>query len=161
MIEAVNSVISNATSLRQSAEQVASARSLAANPERLQEVPQAPYISPFVHVDLNFDTAVLQIRDSDTGDVVNQFPSESTLRASQRAKLAQDSRAAQVAEEATQKLMIGAGQDEGKNTAQVAETTGVSKPESSVNPVAVQAVAAFEAGAQSAQSGSEEVSVLA
>lgn len=158
MIEAVNSVISSAPMLRQSAEQVDAARSFAANPERLQELPRAPYISPFVHVDLTFDTAVLQIRDSDTGDVVNQFPSESTLKASQRAKLAQQAQVSQAAEEATEKLTVGPGQSDGSE--QVAES-GTGSPELSSNPVAVQAVAAFEAGAQSAQVGSEQISMLA
>lgn len=158
MIEAVNSVISSAPVLRQSAEQVDAARSFAANPERLQELPQAPYISPFVHVDLNFDTAVLQIRDSDTGDVLNQFPSESALKASQSAKLAQEAKLDQIADEATEKLTIGSGQQ--TEAGEIAEPSAVSSGSSS-NPVAAQAVAAFEAGAQSAQVGSDQISVLA
>ncbi len=89
MIEAVNSVISNAPLLRGSAEQVNSARS--ATPERVSNGPQAPFVSPFIAVDLNHNTAVLQIRDSDTGDVVRQFPSDSTLQARQRAASLADS----------------------------------------------------------------------
>mgnify|MGYP000642751820 CR=1 FL=1 len=87
MIEAVNSVLSNAQFLRESAGKADAARSLAANPERTQEIaaPKAPYISPYISVDVNFDTAVLQIRDSNTGDVVNQYPSESRLQQRQRA----------------------------------------------------------------------------
>ncbi len=158
MIEAVNSVISSTPVLRQSAEQVDAARSFAANPERLQELPQAPYISPFVHVDLNFDTAVLQIRDSDTGDVVNQFPSESALKASQSAKLAQEAKLSQIAEEATEKLTIGSGHQ--AETGQAVESS-VKSSDSLSNPIAAQAVAAFEAGAQSAQVGSDQISVLA
>ncbi|MGB4107103.1 MAG: hypothetical protein WBK55_04835 [Alphaproteobacteria bacterium] len=79
MIEAVNAVVANASLLRGSAEQASAARSLAANPERVQEVIQAPYVSPFIYVDVNYDKAVLQIRDSDTGDVLKQFPSEQTM----------------------------------------------------------------------------------
>ncbi len=94
MLEAVNSVIANASVLRQQGEQAAvsgSAVSLnqsasgAASPEPLR----APYISPYVHMDLNYDVAVLQLRDSDTGDVLRQIPSETRLQADQRAKSAE------------------------------------------------------------------------
>lgn len=81
MIEAVNAVVSNAPLLRGNTEQ--SAVAVAANPGRVQEaasLPQAPYVSPYVFVDVNYDKAVLQIRDGDTGDVVRQFPSETALR---------------------------------------------------------------------------------
>ncbi len=84
MIEAVNAVISNATFLRGNAEQVSVARSFTADAlavETVARVPLAPYISPYVSVDTRFDTAVLQLRDSETGDVVQQFPTEPTLRA--------------------------------------------------------------------------------
>jgi hypothetical protein len=92
MIEAVNAVVANASLLRGSAEQASVARSFAANPARVQEVIQAPYVSPFIYVDVNYDKAVLQIRDSDTGDVLKQFPSEQTMAI--RSRIAQ-SQAAQ------------------------------------------------------------------
>jgi FlaG protein len=92
MIEAVNAVVANASLLRGSAEQASAARSFAANPARVQEVIQAPYVSPFIYVDVNYDKAVLQIRDSDTGDVLKQFPSEQTMAI--RSRIAQ-SQAAQ------------------------------------------------------------------
>lgn len=79
MIEAVNSVIANANVLRGSAEQASAARSYAANPERIQEVVQAPYVSPYIYMNVDYNKAVLQIRDSDTGDVLKQFPSEASL----------------------------------------------------------------------------------
>ena len=47
MIEAVNAVVANASLLRGAAEQASVARSLTANPERVQEVARAPYVSPF------------------------------------------------------------------------------------------------------------------
>jgi len=81
MLEAVNSVVSNASLLRGQAEQTSAARSLAANPERVQVVPQAPYISPYIHVDVNFDTAVLALRDRDTGDFLTTIPSDARLQA--------------------------------------------------------------------------------
>ncbi len=88
MIEAVNSVLSNAVLARGSAEQQSVARSFAANPEKVQEVAQAPFVSPYISVNVNYNKAVLQIRDGDTGDVVRQFPSESQLEAYRKAQAA-------------------------------------------------------------------------
>lgn len=86
-IEAVNSVLSNAPYTRAVAEQQSVANSYAANPERVQQaVLQAPYLSLYIKVDVNFDKAILQIRDGDTGDVVRQIPSEAQLEAYRRAQ---------------------------------------------------------------------------
>jgi hypothetical protein len=81
MIEAVNSVLANASLSRGSAVQASSAANV--QQQSVAELPKAPYISPYIAVDYNFDKAVIQIRDSDTGDILNQFPSESRLRALQ------------------------------------------------------------------------------
>lgn len=88
MIEAVNSVLSNAAYTKSAIEQQSVAQSFAANPDRIQVAPQAPYISPYVHMDINFDKAVLQLRDSETGDVVRQIPTEGQLEAYKRAQAA-------------------------------------------------------------------------
>jgi hypothetical protein len=88
MIEAVNSVLSNAAYTKTAIEQQSVAQSYAANPDRIQVAPQAPYISPYVHMDINFDKAVLQLRDSETGDVVRQIPTEGQLEAYKRAQAA-------------------------------------------------------------------------
>ncbi len=82
MIEAVNSVISNAPILRAASVQIDSSQVAAAAevaPSGEQPVPQAPYVSPYIRVDNDYNKAVLQIRDSDTGDVIRQFPSETRL----------------------------------------------------------------------------------
>lgn len=87
MIEAVNSVLSNAPYTKAVVEQQSVARSFAANPARVQEASiRAPYISLYIKMDTNFDKAILQIRDSDTGDVVRQIPTESQLEAYRRAQ---------------------------------------------------------------------------
>ena len=86
MIEAVNSVLSNVALTRAAAQTQSVVNSFAANPERVQEIAKAPYVSPYISMDVNYDRAVLQIRDSDTGDVVRQFPSESQLEAYRRAQ---------------------------------------------------------------------------
>ena len=81
-IEAVNSVLSNAASTRGVVEQQSTTRSLSANPERTQEAAaRTPYVSPYISIDRSSNRAVLQIRDSDTGDVVRQFPTEGQLKA--------------------------------------------------------------------------------
>ncbi|MGZ9109358.1 MAG: hypothetical protein ACXW4B_11130 [Micavibrio sp.] len=89
MLEAVNSVLSNAPLVRAQAEQQSTARSLAANPEQVQVVPQAPYISPYIKMDINYDKAIILIRDADTGDTVRQIPSEPALEAARRQIAAQ------------------------------------------------------------------------
>ncbi len=86
-IEAVNSVLSNAPYTRAVAEQASVAKSLAANPNRVQEVAQQPrYLSLYLKMDVNFDKAILLMRDGDTGDVVRQIPTESQLEAYKRAQ---------------------------------------------------------------------------
>ena len=82
MIEAVNSSIANAAVLRGNAEQLsAPARTDVAPVSENEPVsPQlAPYVSPYISVDRDRG-AVIQIRDSDTGDVLKEFPSEVTSR---------------------------------------------------------------------------------
>jgi hypothetical protein len=87
MLEAVNSVLSNASYTRAAAVQQSVVNSYAANPARVQQAPlQAPYISLYIKVDNNFDRAILQIRDNQTGDVVRQIPTESQLEAYRRAQ---------------------------------------------------------------------------
>lgn len=89
MLEAVNSTLSNAPLVRVTAEQQSTARSLTANPEKVQLASQAPYISPYIQVDVNYDKAVILIRDRDTGDAVRQIPSEPALEAARRQIAAQ------------------------------------------------------------------------
>lgn len=87
MIEAVNSVLQNAQMVRASAVQMSTADSMAANPDQVQKVaamPQAPYVSPYIHVDVNYNKAVLQLRNGETGDVEDQFPSQTALEAQAR-----------------------------------------------------------------------------
>lgn len=86
MIEAVNSVVANASLIRVSAEQIDVARSDEAREPAA--TPQAPYISPYISVDQTANVAVIQIRDSETGDVLTQFPSESRIQARQELEAA-------------------------------------------------------------------------
>ena len=87
MLEAVNSVLSNAQYTRAVVEQQSVSNSYAANPERIQQAStQAPYLSLYIKVDTNFGKAILQIRDNESGDVLRQIPTESQLEAYRRAQ---------------------------------------------------------------------------
>lgn len=91
MIEAVNSVIASSTVARTSVAQAEAARSASANPARIQEAAgttQAPFLSMSIFMDVNFDQAVIRLRDSETGDVLSQIPSEGRLEARQREQVA-------------------------------------------------------------------------
>ena len=102
MIEAVNSVLSNAPYTKAVVEQQSVARSFAANPSRVQEASiQAPYLSLYIKVDTNFDKAILQIRDNENGDVLRQIPTESQLEAYRRAQTSNSVRPATVEPEAS------------------------------------------------------------
>lgn len=84
MIEAVKSTLAAAPVLQRGLEQASNARSFAANPDKVQEVVEAPYVSPNVRVDNNAKIAILEFRDSVTGDVLAQIPSEAQLEAYKR-----------------------------------------------------------------------------
>lgn len=157
MLEAVNSVVSNAPLLRAQTGATDVARSFAANPGRIQEIPQAPFVSPYIHLDVNYDKAVLQIRDGETGDVTRQFPSEQRLqevRAQQRRIQTQNLQPSESRSEPAP-----AQGDSGQS----AGPTFVSSPEPQVSDVHVheaqaptqQQIAAYASGAQTAapQSG--------
>lgn len=90
MIESSNSITINTAQLRGGAEQVSSAQSLMSkiSTQPVSDAPKAPYISPYIALDYNYDRAVLQIRDSETGDVVQQFPTESRLAELRRSQQA-------------------------------------------------------------------------
>ena len=98
MLESVTSTVSSAAALRAAPARSGTAQLGEASPTDFsQSVAQRtgiPFISPFVVFDNNFDEAIIQIRDSATGDVVNQFPSEQTLARRQ----IEEQRAAQRAE---------------------------------------------------------------
>lgn len=90
MIEAVKSTLAAAPVLQRGLEQASNARSFAANPDRVQEAVEAPYVSPNVRVDNNAKIAILEFRDSVTGDVLTQIPSEAQLEAYKRRQIKQD-----------------------------------------------------------------------
>ena len=89
MIEALNSVVSNASAIRIASDQidVSRASSGSARSGGAPSSPSAPFISPYISVNYNYNEAVIQIRDSNTGDVVDQFPSEARLEQIRRQEI--------------------------------------------------------------------------
>lgn len=85
MIEGINSSIATASLLRPVVEQEMNARGQSASIEPVQRSPQAPYVSPYLFVDNANNKVILQIRDSESGDVVRQIPSDSQIRAYNKA----------------------------------------------------------------------------
>jgi len=81
MIDAVNSSLVATQALRNNTEQLSSAPAIAptVTVSETPQAPKAPYISPYIAIDTGSNKAVLQIRDSETGDVTQQFPTKSRL----------------------------------------------------------------------------------
>lgn len=88
MIEGVNSSLSSTQLVRENVERLSNARSFAQNPDRVQEVSQTQVSdtsAQFV-VDSNYNARVVQVVDESTGDVLSQFPTQSTLERRQIAE---------------------------------------------------------------------------
>lgn len=62
--------------------------------EGVREPVQAPFISPYISFDNSSKTAVLAIRNPDTGEIIRTIPSEGKLEADQRQEQDQQSEAA-------------------------------------------------------------------
>lgn len=167
MIEAVNSALQNASLLRASAEQTSAAESFAANPARVQKVaPRGPSLSIFV--DVNYDTAVLQYRNVETRDVIDQIPSETLLQARAR----DEARRAQVERQAAQPKTEVQPQQQTQVQAQPQQATAaptpapapeISAPAPRTSAATPQQIAAFSSAAQAgnANAGFSAVSVYA
>lgn len=131
MLEAVNSVLSNASYTKVVADQQSVANSFAANPDRVQQASlQAPYLSLYIKVDVNFDKAILQMRDNESGDVLRQIPSESQLEAYRRAQTSNAVRPATIEEEDTVEISTPDIQPNETASAPVAAAPAPSAPTS-------------------------------
>ena len=163
MLEAVSTVVQNAPNARVAAEQVSTADSFAANPDRTQRAaPQAPYVSPYIHDDVNYDKAVIQIRNGETGDVEGQYPSQSRLQEQARA-----ARAEQAAPQPSESQQTVQPRQQAQAT-QAAQAPQASQPQQQTQQVQQQAAAvtaqqqaAFAAAAQAGNSNASTVTVFA
>lgn len=148
MIEAVNSAIASAPVLRGTAGRNGASAQVSV-PSAEVSAPQAPFISPFVSVDTESNQAVLQLRDSDTGEVVEQIPSESSLQVKAR----NSARAIETdSADAVRDVRVQQGAPAG-------DAESPSPAPSAPNPQVNVALAALSAGAQTARSSSAEGSV--
>lgn len=155
MLEAVNSVLQTAPLLRPQAEQVSVVDSYAANPERVQRVlPQAPYVSPYIYFDANYNKAIIQLRNGDTGDVEGQFPSEASL-AARAAEIARRAAAEQPVQPQT-----GGPQNSGESALAFVQSTEPA-PQQQQAAQTPQQQAAFQAASRAGNSNAGSVTLFA
>lgn len=133
MIEAVKSTVASNALLRGSVDQSSTLNSFAANPDKLQSVSQPPYVSPTVRIDVNSKIAILEFRESLTGQVLAQIPSEQAIRSY---KLRQAKEDAELVAQLTKKTGTQNGAASGSTGATVTATTAapVPQPSSDVAP---------------------------
>lgn len=98
MLEAITSSAMNAVAARVDTEKVSALRSSAITASTAAPSATAPYYSPYIIVDSNFNKAILAIRDNETGNVTQQYPTESQIKAYKRAQQVQAEVAASIAE---------------------------------------------------------------
>ncbi|NBX65982.1 MAG: hypothetical protein EBQ96_03195 [Proteobacteria bacterium] len=127
MIEAVKSTVANSTLLKGSVEQPSTLNSYAANPDKLQVTSQTPYVSPTVRIDVNTKIAILEYRESVSGEVLAQIPSEQAIRSYRLREAKED---AEIAAQLTQKL----GTQKGTAPVTTSAPTQVSVPQPSPEP---------------------------
>lgn len=181
MIEAVNSTIVNATIVRGVAEQMDSSSVSpvatvlpASGSDAAPSAPQEPFVSPCIAVDLSFNKPVLQIRDTQTGDVKRQFPTENQMAsiASTQAQVLESAQTTTSTAVATTASSGGSQNVAGSSMSQMAmqtvdvttvqdvTSTPVSNTASSTPQVAVAALStAAQSTASSAASATESTSV--
>lgn len=155
MVDAVSTNVASASVLQNAVNPIRAnvEVSAPAEIETVARAPQAPFISPYISVDPTFNRAVLQIRDSETGDVQDQFPT--------RSRLAEISNAQQRQELTAPQSEVSAQQAQASDIITVQEVT-TAPPSNGSIPSPQIAVAALSAGAQSAQpAAASSVSVLA
>ncbi len=162
MIEAVNSATASAMLSRGSANSGAPSD----NPVPLEaldgapEAPRAPFVSPYISIDPNFDRAVMQIRNGDTGEVIRQFPSEGRLQqqAREQARVEQSSRVREIASANIDAAQRPSSNSEVISVQDVTSNAPSNQPSSSPQ----NAVNALSAGVQTGQSAqTTSVDVLA
>lgn len=163
MIEGVNSVLTSAPLVRVATEQQSAARSFAANPDRVQEVAQAPYVDSIGFVP-EYDQAILFLRDGQTGDTIQQIPSQEGLELRRRQEAARQE-AILAAQSKNDERRAVNNAPATSNAASTASSIGVSglagnvsfvssapaSASQNVAPITQAVLSAFASGAQTAQ----------
>ena len=148
MIEAVNSVLASAPLVRQAAEAQTGASTNLSQIESVRTVTPPPYLSTFISMDVNFDTAVILLRDADTGDTVRQIPTEGALVARQRdQKIEQNSQQSLIEPKIESEVV-----DSSQTTTTIEGSTAPTQETGA--PISQAALTAFSSGAQAASIGS-------
>ena len=165
MIEAVNSSLASTQVLRANVEQVSASRSIADSTapvavDHVAEIPKAPYISPYIAIDTANNKAVIQIRDSDTGDVQDQFPSQSRLAQLSQQRARQENTIRNTSTPAPEQVRDNSPAPQTTDIITVQDVTSA-QPSNASLPSPQAAAAAFSAVAQSsAPASSAGVSVF-
>ncbi|MBU6235559.1 MAG: hypothetical protein KGQ41_06920 [Alphaproteobacteria bacterium] len=132
MIEAVKSTVANSALLKGNVDQSSTLNSFAANPDKLQVASQAPYVSPTVRIDVNTKIAILEFRESLSGEVLAQIPSEQAIRSYKLREAKED------AQIAAQLISNRSGTQKGSapitTNAKVSESAPVAQPSQDVTP---------------------------
>ena len=143
--------------VRAQTEQASVAESYAANPERVQRVlPQAPYVSPYIYIDVAHNRAVLQLRNGETGDVEGQFPSEASLRVRAQEAARSTAAPAPAPQQSAPQTEADSARAFVQNTAPPAPDTSSSGPAATA-----QQQAAFAAAARAGNSNAGSVTLFA
>lgn len=160
MIEAANIAQQVSAATRQVAEQNTAVRDVAVEIDTVRQGPRAPFISPAITVDVDTNIALLQIRDSETGEVERTIPSETTLdlRAADRARQAEFLSRSVSANETTAQVTQQNASTGGSSVA--TPVTNAVTPDTTSADVQQQ-VAAFEAAARSGNSNAGNVTLFA
>lgn len=164
MIEAVNSTLQASQIVRPAQDSLQQdSEPVSIDIERERNFAQAPYISPAVDYNLEFDRAVLVLRDSATGEVTDQIPSDSRLEAQARATADSFSfEAPQVRPEAAAPFSDNRSQSSSSQSIDVPQQdVQVQQVERSQEAASVQQIAAFETAARSGNTNAGSVTLFA
>lgn len=133
MIEGINSSLATAQATRIAAEVSVSVPQETASAERFNQAPFAdPYISSYIKLDANAAVfAVLQLRDSNSGEVIRQFPTENQLKAFARTQEVQESFV-----QSSQQRAVVAAEAATQASQTVANTSPAPQPAQTSTPVA-------------------------
>ena len=153
MLEAVNSVVSNAPLLKTATDSSRIDKGVSSAPDVKANTSSAPYISPYVYV--SGGNAVLQIRDNNTGDVTKQFPHQSQIKYSDPAP-AESS----ISNSASAEAIKSSQATQTASAAPVLITPPVQQTSAPVTPQIAADGYATSSSANSAAASGSEVSIL-
>ena len=169
MIESVNSVVQSTPITRADLQEFVRENSVQLQAE-VREPARAPFISPVIAVNVEYDTAVLEIRNSSTGDVIEQIPSDPRLEAQLREQARLDTQREIAQEQFTQpqssrsesaQTFVQDVRAAASADVEISASTETQSSGSISTPAPAQQVAAFETAARSGNSNAGSISLFA